>query len=77
MPVPSLARTPDHVAGADFRLWTTFALGPANAEGDDQGLAERVGMPVGSGAGLEADDRASGASRPLSLEGAVDADGAK
>jgi hypothetical protein len=72
VPVPSLARTPDHVAGADFRLRAALALGPADTGGDDQRLAERMRVPVCARARLKGYDRAPGTPRPIGLERAVD-----
>jgi hypothetical protein len=46
---------PDYVAGVDLFYWAAFALGSSAACGDDQGLAEGVGVPGGAGSGLECD----------------------
>ena len=48
----------------------------AAAGGDDQRLAERMGMPGGAGTGLEGDRVAGGAGRLRTGEQRVDADGA-
>ena len=55
MPVLVAGRTPDDVAGADLDDRLAFALGPAAPGGDDQGLAERMGVPGRAGARLEGD----------------------
>ena len=51
-PVPMFfaGRAHDDIAGADFRLRTAPTLHPAAASGNDQPLAQRVGMPRGAGA---------------------------
>ena len=57
-PVPMLlaGSEPDDVAGADFLDRTALALDATTPGGDDQRLAERMGVPGGTGAGLECDD---------------------
>ena len=45
----------DHVAGPDFLDRAAPALRAAAAGGNDQGLAERMGMPRGASARLEGD----------------------
>jgi len=42
-----------HIAGLNLLYWATLALSPPTAVSDNQGLAERMSMPVGSGARLE------------------------
>ena len=56
-PVPMLfaRREPDHVAGPDFLDRPAPTLRPAAAGRHDQGLAERMRVPCGTGAGLEGD----------------------
>jgi hypothetical protein len=72
--VALIRRDPDDVAGADFQGRAAIVLDPAEAGGDDQGLAERVGVPGGSGAGLKSDQRAADTVR-VRAEERVDADG--
>src|SRR5208283_6137476 len=55
VPVLLAGREPDYVAGADLLDRTAPALGASAAGGDDEGLAERVGVPGGACAGLEGD----------------------
>src|SRR5205085_10986578 len=56
-PVPVLLarRKPDHVTGPDFLDWPAPALRPTAAGRHDQGLAERVRVPRGSGTRLKGD----------------------
>ncbi len=63
VPVLVTGRAPDHVTGADFDDRAALALGPAAPGGDDQGLAERMGMPGAARAGLEGDAGAGDARR--------------
>ena len=63
VPVLLAGRKPDDVAGPDFLDRAALALRPAAAGGDDQGLAERMGVPGGAGAGLEGDAGAADAGR--------------
>ena len=58
VPMVFAGREPDDVAGADFLDGSALALRAAAAGGDDQRLAERVGVPGGAGAGLEGDEGA-------------------
>ena len=53
-----------------------FALRPAAAGGDDEGLAEWMGVPGGAGAGLEGDAGALDEGGVGRLKERVDADGA-
>jgi hypothetical protein len=53
-----------------------FALRPSAARGDDEGLAERVGVPGSPRAGLEGDAGAGHERRIRGLKEGVDADGA-
>src|ERR1035438_5747490 len=56
-PVPVLfrGRNPDHITRPDFLDRSAQTLYPAATGGHDQGLAQRVGVPCGTGAGLEGD----------------------
>jgi hypothetical protein len=54
-----------------------FVLGPAEAGGDDDGLAEGMGMPRGAGAGFERNDGSSGAGGRGWLKEWIDADCAR
>src|SRR5579871_6562146 len=76
VPVFLAGGEPDDVAGAEFFDGAAVALGPAEAGGDDEGLAEGVGVPVGAGAGFEGDGSGGDAGRILTVEEGVDADGA-
>ena len=74
MPVFFVWGKPDDVAGVDFFDGTAFALSPAEAGGDDEGLAEGVGVPCGAGAGFEGDAGALDVGGFGGLEEGVDAD---
>src|SRR5690242_12659669 len=63
MPVLVARRAPDYIARPDLDDRLALALGPSAAGGDDQRLAEWVGMPGAAGAGLEGDVRGPGARR--------------
>ncbi len=76
MPVLFVGREPDDVAGVNFFYRAAFVLGPAAAGGDDEGLAERVGVPRSACAGLERDVCASDECWIGSLEERIDADSA-
>jgi hypothetical protein len=65
---------PDHVAGPDLFDRAAVALDPAAAGDDDQGLAQRVGMPGRAGARLEGDQGAGGAGRIGRAEQGIDPD---
>src|SRR3954451_25179790 len=58
VPVLPVGRTPELVAGVELELRAAFDLGPANAFGDDQRLAERVLVPSGTCTRLKMDDGA-------------------
>lgn len=51
VPVLFVGGEPHYVAGAELFYWAAEALGPAEAGGDDEGLAEGMGVPCGAGAG--------------------------
>ena len=55
MPVLRSRRDPDDVARTDLLHRTAPDLHEPQALRDDQGLAQRVGVPRGAGAGLEGD----------------------
>src|SRR5215475_4421677 len=61
MPMLLAGWRPDHVAGTDLLCRLPPGLNPAAAGGDDQGLAQRMGVPGAAGAGLEGDVSAAGA----------------
>ena len=74
VPVLLAGREPDDVAGADLLDRPALALHPAAAGGDDQRLAERVGVPGRPRARLEGDQRAGNPGRVGRAEQRVDAD---
>jgi hypothetical protein len=53
--VPALftGRKPDNIAGTDFLDWAAFALHPATARSNDEGLSKRMCMPCGPSTGFE------------------------
>src|SRR6266849_3642749 len=55
MPVFLARRNPHRVAGPDFADRAAPGLHAAESRHDMEGLAERMGMPRGAGARLEAD----------------------
>jgi hypothetical protein len=63
MPVLLIGRAKQDVSRLKFDDRLTFDLRPAHALGHNQGLAERVRVPRGSGARFELDDRAGDARR--------------
>ena len=67
---------PDDIAGMDFFDGAAEALDAAGAGDDDQGLAERVGVPGGAGTGLEGDAGTGDAGWGGGLEEGIDAYGA-
>ena len=73
VPVLLARREPDHVARPDLLDRAAPRAAPAAAGRHDQGLAQRVGVPCGAGAGLEGDAGAGGARRIGRLEQRVDA----
>src|SRR5690348_1078291 len=73
VPMLLVGREPDDIAWADFLDRAAFALDPAAAGGDDQGLAERMRVPRGARAGLEGDAGAGNARRVRRTEQRVDA----
>src|SRR5215210_5197430 len=64
----------DAVAGADDLDVAALALAEANAFGDPDGLAERVGVPGGVRAGCEVDSRSAERGRPAGDGDCVDVD---
>src|SRR5690349_5280275 len=73
VPVLLARLEPHHIARPDRLDRSALALYPAAAEGDDQRLAERMGVPRRARTGLEGDDRAADTGRLASLERRVDA----
>ena len=69
-------REPDHVAGMDLFDGASFVLRPSAACGDDEGLAERVGVPRGPRTRLEGDAGGGNMRRIRGLKEGVDADAA-
>src|SRR5882757_10914850 len=65
---------PDDIAGTDFFDLPALALHPAKPGRDDEGLTERMGVPHGAGAGLEADATAAQACRVAHLKQRIHAD---
>src|SRR3954452_19631938 len=76
MPVPVTGRAPDHITGANFDDRFTLTLCPAAAGSDDQGLAERMGVPVGPRSRFECDTGARDARGLGRVVKGIDADGA-
>ena len=58
MPVLLVRREPDHVTRTDLLDRAAFALNPAAAGRDDQGLTERMRVPCRARARLECDEGA-------------------
>src|SRR4029077_3815446 len=71
VPVLFARRNPDHVAGADFAHLAAPALHPAAAGHDTQSLPERMGVPMGAGAGLEAHQAGADARRRRRMDDGV------
>jgi len=76
VPVLFVGREPDYVAGVDVVDGAALELGPAGAGGDDEGLAEGVGVPGGAGTGFEGNAGGGDEGGVGGLEEWVDADGA-
>jgi len=74
MPMFLAGRYPNDIAGSDILLWASFRLHPAHAEGDNQGLAQRMRMPGRSCAGFECHDGAANAGGLATFEAHVDPD---
>ena len=73
MPMLHARRKPDDIAGMDLLNRATLALRPTTTGGDNQGLAERVGMPRGASARLEGYACARCAGGCVWLEQGIDA----
>src|SRR5262245_3807897 len=76
MPVLLAWWKPNDVARTDLFDWPAFGLRPTKARRDNQGLAERMGVPRGTGARLEGDVTAAHTWWVANLEHWVYADGA-
>src|SRR5450830_102649 len=74
VPMALLARAPDHIARANFSSRATFTLCPADAIGDYQCLAKRMGVPDCTSAGFKSDNGAATACRFFGLEETVNTD---
>ena len=68
VPVFLTWRSPDHVARLNFLDRIAPALYPSAASRHDQGLAQRVGVPCRTGAGLECDTAPGRACRIVGLD---------
>ena len=68
---------PDDVAGPDVLDGAAPALGESSTGGDDEGLAERMSVPCGAGAGLEGDAGTDGARGCGRREQGINAHGAR
>ena len=73
MPVLLAGWKPHDIAGTDFFDRPAFGLRPAKAGRDDEGLAERMGVPRGARARLEGDVTAAHARWVANLEHRVHA----
>ena len=76
MPVFFAGWEPDDITGMEFFDGAAEALGATAAGGDDQGLAEGVGVPGSASSRLEGDGGTGDACWRWGLEKRVDADGA-
>lgn len=74
VPVFFAGAEPDDVAGMNFFDWATGALCPTAACGNDERLAERMGVPRGARARFKGDAGAGGTSGIGWLEEWIDAD---
>ena len=74
MPVLLTRRKPDDITRVDFLDRAAPSLHPAAARRDDQGLAERMGVPCRARAGFERDAGASNTCRIGRLEQRVNTD---
>src|ERR1051325_5533838 len=73
VPMFFAGREPNNVARTNFFDGATFALRPADARSDDDGLTERMGVPRGAGARLECDHGGGGTRGGVWLEKRIDA----
>jgi len=76
VPVFFAWREPDDVAGVDGFHGAAGALNAAGTGGDDEGLAEGMGMPGGAGAGFKGDNGTADAGGIAAFEGRVNANDA-
>src|SRR5260370_427753 len=77
LPVLLTGRKPHNITRGDFLDPAAPNLHPPAAGCDDQGLAERVGVPCGASTGLEGDAGANNTCRVGSLEQRIDAHSAR
>jgi hypothetical protein len=72
MPMFLARRKPDHIAGPDFFDGATLALHSTATGSDNEGLAQRMGMPCSSGTRFKRDRRGSCPSRIVGLKQGID-----
>jgi hypothetical protein len=72
--LPLAGWEPDYVTEPDVLDWAAFALDPATAGRDYEGLAKRMGMPCSPRAGFEGDAGTLNKRRIGRLEERIDSD---
>jgi DNA topoisomerase I-like protein len=77
VPVLLAGCKPDDVARPDLLDRPSLALHPAEAEGDEQGLTERMGVPGRASAGFESDGGSAHPGRRASRKPSIQAYGAR
>ena len=76
MPMLFARLEPDHVSRPDLLDGAALALNPAQAERDDERLAQRMGVPSRARTGLERDMSPRNTRRIRRAEQRIDPDGA-
>src|ERR1044071_3114631 len=71
VPVLLVRRDPHRIPGANLLYWPAFSLNPPEPRDDVQRLPERMGVPGGARAGLEADAAGTHARRFRRLDDGV------
>ena len=73
VPVFFAWREPDDIARMNFLNWAALALRPTAPRGNEEGLAERMCVPSGAGAGFKGNTGASHSRRSACLQKWIDA----